>query len=80
VVFDSLTVVNMKIMIFWVVIPYNLVGINVLGEPAASVFRATLMPINQSVWHITEDSNLEFFSWGLLWFIHTIKDENTYSI
>jgi hypothetical protein len=45
--FDSLTVVNMKIMIFWGVMPYNLVGTNISGEPAASVFRATLMPSNQ---------------------------------
>jgi hypothetical protein len=45
VIFDILTVVNMKIMVFWVVMPYNLVDIKVLEEPAASIFRAALMSI-----------------------------------
>lgn len=35
IIFNIVTVVNMKIMIFWVVMPYSLVGTNVFGEPAA---------------------------------------------
>jgi 20S proteasome alpha/beta subunit len=31
--------------VLWVVMPYNLVGTNVLEEPTAPVFRAILMPI-----------------------------------
>jgi hypothetical protein len=50
----------MEIIVVWVVMPYNLVGTNVLEERTAPVFRAILMPIYHTAWHITEDSNLEF--------------------